>query len=121
MPALAAAVASLLLLLSSGSTDAFTSAARPRVSTSGYIHQPIANVGGSRRLDAVAMARSAPCYRRRVAMAAPAPTKEAGPSIGWDSHKAVDSVPESLVRGVEGNESMRRRFEKACREAQVRR
>lgn len=59
---------------------------------------------------------------RRVAMASVENRpKEPGQSIGWDSHKAVDVAPESLVRGVEGNESMRRRFEKACREAQVRR
>jgi hypothetical protein len=42
-----------------------------------------------------------------------------GPSIGWDSHQAVSEAPESLVRGIEGNESMRRRFEQACRAAQV--
>ena len=48
------------------------------------------------------------------------PKADAGPSIGWDSHQAVAEAPESLVRGVEGNESMRRRVEQACRAAQVR-
>jgi len=52
-------------------------------------------------------------------MSAAAPTKKEETGIGWNSHKPVTEVPESLVRGVEGNESMRRRFEKACREAQV--
>merc|ERR1719183_2632629 len=51
--------------------------------------------------------------------------KEAAPpvNIGWDSHKAVDAVPESLVRegesGPDGNYPMRAKFEKMCREAQL--
>jgi len=44
-------------------------------------------------------------------------------NIGWDSHKAVESVPDSLVRdgesGPEGNYPMRAKFEKMCREAQI--
>jgi len=117
-----AAAALLLLALLPSTSHALSSSARPRVMTPGYLHQPMASVGGSRRLNALAMARrTAHLYQRStVAMAAAAPTKkEDGPSIGWDSHKPVTDVPESLVRGVEGNESMRRRFEKACREAQV--
>jgi len=39
-------------------------------------------------------------------------------NIGWDSHVPIEAAPETLVRGVEGNESMRRRFEAMCREAQ---
>jgi hypothetical protein len=39
--------------------------------------------------------------------------------LGWDSHKAVDSIPESLVRTIDGNESLRKRFEVLCRTAQV--
>lgn len=39
--------------------------------------------------------------------------------IGWDSHKAVDNIPESLVRTIDGNDSMRRKFEALCRNAQV--
>ena len=46
------------------------------------------------------------------------PTKASG--IGWDSHQAIDEIPESLVNTIEGNESMRRKFEAACRNAQVR-
>lgn len=39
--------------------------------------------------------------------------------IGWDSHKAIDSIPETLVRTIDGNESMRRKFELLCRTAQA--
>merc|ERR1712071_235828 len=49
--------------------------------------------------------------------------KEAPPvNIGWNSHKPVDDVPDSLVRegdGPEGNTPMRAKFEKMCREAQI--
>jgi len=43
-------------------------------------------------------------------------------NLGWDSHSAVDSIPDSLVRegdGPEGNFPMRSRFEKMCRDAQL--
>ncbi|CAJ1949675.1 unnamed protein product [Cylindrotheca closterium] len=43
-------------------------------------------------------------------------------SIGWDSHQAVEKIPDSLVRegdGPEGNYPMRSKFEKMCREAQI--
>jgi hypothetical protein len=39
--------------------------------------------------------------------------------IGWDSHIAVDQIPASLVNAIDGNESMRRKFEELCRNAQV--
>jgi len=49
--------------------------------------------------------------------------KDAPPAnIGWNSHQAVDDVPESLVKegdGPEGNYPMRSKFEKMCREAQI--
>jgi len=49
--------------------------------------------------------------------------KEAPPvNIGWDSHKPVEKVPESLVRegdGPDGNTPMRAKFEQMCREAQI--
>jgi len=49
--------------------------------------------------------------------------KDAPPvNIGWDSHNAVDSIPDSLVRegdGPDGNFPMRSRFEKLCRNAQI--
>eukprot|EP00640_Fibrocapsa_japonica_P001380 CAMPEP_0113935142 /NCGR_PEP_ID=MMETSP1339-20121228/2357_1 /TAXON_ID=94617 /ORGANISM="Fibrocapsa japonica" /LENGTH=396 /DNA_ID=CAMNT_0000937195 /DNA_START=44 /DNA_END=1234 /DNA_ORIENTATION=+ /assembly_acc=CAM_ASM_000762 len=38
--------------------------------------------------------------------------------IGWDSHQAVDEVPASLCKDLDGNESMRRQFEEMLREAQ---
>lgn len=49
--------------------------------------------------------------------------KEAPPAkIGWNSHKAVESAPDSLVRdgesGPEGNYPMRAKFEQMCRKAQ---
>eukprot|EP00616_Rhizochromulina_sp_CCMP1243_P012873 CAMPEP_0118977460 /NCGR_PEP_ID=MMETSP1173-20130426/21479_1 /TAXON_ID=1034831 /ORGANISM="Rhizochromulina marina cf, Strain CCMP1243" /LENGTH=383 /DNA_ID=CAMNT_0006927575 /DNA_START=38 /DNA_END=1186 /DNA_ORIENTATION=+ len=54
--------------------------------------------------------------RTQLAMAANA---DPDVSIGWNSFKAVEDVPESLVRGPEGNEAMRRRMEKVCRDAQL--
>eukprot|EP00349_Pseudokeronopsis_sp_Brazil_P008069 CAMPEP_0202967838 /NCGR_PEP_ID=MMETSP1396-20130829/12860_1 /ASSEMBLY_ACC=CAM_ASM_000872 /TAXON_ID= /ORGANISM="Pseudokeronopsis sp., Strain Brazil" /LENGTH=370 /DNA_ID=CAMNT_0049693375 /DNA_START=67 /DNA_END=1176 /DNA_ORIENTATION=- len=39
--------------------------------------------------------------------------------IGWDSHKAVDAIPDTLVRSIDGNEGMRKKFEKVCRDAQA--
>jgi len=45
-------------------------------------------------------------------------TEQAKSGLGWDSHKAIDDIPESLVNVIEGNESMRRKFEALCRGAQ---
>ncbi|CAM9460630.1 unnamed protein product, partial [Phaeothamnion confervicola] len=46
--------------------------------------------------------------------------KKAEPAnIGWDTHEAVENVPASLVRELDGNESMRSRFEELCRKAQL--
>jgi coproporphyrinogen III oxidase len=39
-------------------------------------------------------------------------------NIGWDSHVPVAAAPATLVRGLEGDESMRRKFEAMCRDAQ---
>jgi hypothetical protein len=39
--------------------------------------------------------------------------------IGWDSHSAIDDIPETLVRTIDGNDSMRRKFELLCRTAQA--
>jgi hypothetical protein len=39
--------------------------------------------------------------------------------LGWDSHQAIDAIPDSLVRTIDGNESLRRKFEALCRNAQV--
>ena len=44
---------------------------------------------------------------------------EASPNLTWDSHKAVDTIPDALVNSIEGNGSMRRKFEQLCRSAQV--
>ena len=44
-------------------------------------------------------------------------------NLGWNTHQAVDSVPDSLVKAgdisISGNDSMRAKFEQMCREAQV--
>ncbi len=42
-----------------------------------------------------------------------------GSGLGWDSHKAIDDIPDSLVNSIEGDDSMRRRFEALCRNAQA--
>ena len=47
-----------------------------------------------------------------------ASTEQAKSGLGWDSHKAIDEIPASLVNSIEGNESMRRKFEALCRGAQ---
>lgn len=46
-------------------------------------------------------------------------TDTSSSNIGWGSHKAVESIPDSLVKTIEGNDSMRRKFEALCRNAQV--
>ena len=51
-------------------------------------------------------------------MSSAATTEQAKSGLGWDSHKAIDQIPESLVNAIEGNESMRRKFEALCRGAQ---
>ena len=45
--------------------------------------------------------------------------EQAKSGLGWDSHQAIDSIPESLVRTIDGNDSMRRKFEVLCRGAQA--
>lgn len=50
-------------------------------------------------------------------------SKDAPPAhLGWNSHEAVDKVPDSLVKegdGPDGNYPMRAKFEKMCRDAQI--
>lgn len=51
-----------------------------------------------------------------------APEDAPSVNLGWNSHKAVDEVPDSLVKegdGPDGNYPMRAKFEKMCREAQI--
>ena len=58
--------------------------------------------------------------RPRVESRLQAATEEQVKSgLGWDSHKAIDAIPDSLVRTIDGNESMRRKFEALCRNAQA--
>jgi hypothetical protein len=37
----------------------------------------------------------------------------------FDSHTLLDKIPESLVKSIEGNDGMRRKFEQLVRRAQV--
>ena len=56
---------------------------------------------------------------RTSSFATAASAAQSTSNIGWDSHKAVDTIPESLVRSIDGNAGMRKKFEQVCREAQV--
>jgi hypothetical protein len=42
-----------------------------------------------------------------------------GTSSVFDSHTLLDKIPESLVKSIEGNDGMRRKFEQLVRRAQV--
>jgi len=48
-----------------------------------------------------------------------AQSEQAQSGLGWDSHEAIQSIPESLVKTIDGNETMRRKFEQLCRRSQV--
>lgn len=39
--------------------------------------------------------------------------------IGWNSHQAIDAIPDSLCKTIDGDDSMRRKFEALCRQAQI--
>jgi len=47
-----------------------------------------------------------------------AQSEQAQSGIGWDSHEAIEAIPESLVKTIDGNETMRRKFEQLCRRSQ---
>lgn len=38
----------------------------------------------------------------------------------FGNHQAVDTIPDTLVRSLEGSDGMRRKVESLCRNAQVR-
>lgn len=59
--------------------------------------------------------------RFKTKISASTTSEQAQSGIGWDSHEAIESIPESLVKSIDGNESMRRKFEQLCRRSQVRR
>jgi len=63
--------------------------------------------------------RLQPDNKRFISSLAATTAEQKQSGIGWDSHKAVDNIPESLVRSIDGNESMRSKFEALCRNAQV--
>jgi len=46
-------------------------------------------------------------------------TEQQKSGIGWDSHSPINDIPESLVKTIEGNDNMRRKFEALCRKAQM--
>ena len=75
----------------------------------------------ARRLLALAVSATALQAPHAKAPTAPlqatatAPAKT-GPT--WDDHVAIPEAPDTLVKGVDGNDSMRRKFEKMLREAQ---
>ena len=69
---------------------------------------------------AVLALRMIPVNSRVTTNLSAASTEEQAKSgLGWDSHKAIDAIPDSLVRTIDGNDSMRRKFEELCRNAQV--
>ena len=69
---------------------------------------------------AVLALRMFPVNSRAASNLSAASTEEQAKSgLGWDSHKAIDAIPDSLVRTIDGNDSMRRKFEELCRNAQV--
>lgn len=62
---------------------------------------------------------SSTCNTNRLVVRAGAAGEEQQKSgIGWDSHQAISAIPESLVKSIDGNDSMRKKFEQLCREAQ---
>ena len=61
-------------------------------------------------LAASASALSRPATKLSATATAPAPT--------WDDHVAIDAPPETLCKGLDGNDSMRRKFEVMLRAAQ---
>jgi len=65
-----------------------------------------------------AFGRSSPVKRFGANSLQTATTEQEKSGLGWDSHKAIDSIPDSLVNEIEGNDSMRRKFEALCRGAQ---
>ena len=75
----------------------------------------------ARRLLALAVSATALQAPHAKAPTAPlqatatAPAKT-GPT--WDDHVAIPEAPDTMVKGVEGNDSMRRKFEQMLREAQ---
>ena len=99
------AVIGFVVALSAGSADAF---------------MPSPGTAMFARASPLALRRTPAAWRggRRCApsMVAAKDAKPAG--LGFDSHKAVESAPDSLCRDGTANTEMRAKFEKMCREAQ---
>ena len=74
---------------------------------------------GVQLISAVYALRVVPQFGNSKLFAATKETEQEKSGIGWDSHRAIDAIPESLVKSIEGNASMRRKFEELCRTAQV--
>jgi hypothetical protein len=108
-----AAAKALVALLSVGAASC-TRSRLPGASTAYVVRGPRPALASQR---VFVRTRGVACATASVEKEKP----QQGPPVhlGWDTHKPVSEAPDSLVRGVEGNESMRRRFEQACRRAQV--
>jgi hypothetical protein len=50
--------------------------------------------------------------------ATPTPVQE-DTGLSWTSHVGVDDIPDTLVNKLDGSDTMRAKFEKLCRGAQV--
>jgi len=75
----------------------------------------------ARRLLALAVsatALQAPHAKTPTAPLSATATAPAKTGPTWDDHVAIPEAPDTLVKGVDGNDSMRRKFEKMLREAQ---
>jgi peptide methionine sulfoxide reductase MsrB len=58
-------------------------------------------------------------YNQNNNLYATSTEEQAKSGLGWDSHKAIEMIPDTLVRTIDGNDSMRRKFEVLCRTSQV--
>ena len=68
-------------------------------------------------LAATAQALARP-QRTKLFAATATESKPAAAGPTWDDHVAIPEAPETLVKGLEGNDSMRRQFEVMLRAAQ---
>ena len=82
-------------------------------------HVAVALQLGSSRLSPVRTLRGGSTSSSPSALFSAATSEQAKSGLGWDSHKAIDDIPASLCTAIEGNDSMRRKFEAICREAQA--
>jgi len=70
-------------------------------------------------VNALQFPKSAAKVKIRGGHGTPLEMSDNSSGLGWNSHQAIDKIPDSLTKTIEGNDSMRRKFEEACRFAQV--